>query len=137
MRPLRSCLAAPETAGTFRGVLLRAQAFLLALLSLAGCGAASPPNAPTLQLPFTSSPEAPVFFNQAQGVIVGTTGYFAFGALNAGTESLAVQTVTYAGDPAMALEAFDQSLPAMLSFNQEFLSRWFVRRLPWPITPAR
>ncbi len=114
-------MATQQTAGTFLGVQLRAQAFVLVLLSLAGCGAASPPDAPTLQLPFTSSPEAPVFFNEAQGVTVGTTGYFAFGALNAGTESLAVQTVVYGGDPAMALEAFAQPLPASLSFNQEFL----------------
>ena len=119
--PFRTRLAARETAGTLLGVQLRARAFALVLLGLAGCGAASPPDAPTLQLPFTSSPEAPVLFNGAQGVIVGTTGSFGFGALNAGTQSLTLQTVIYAGDPAMSLQPFAQAPPATLSFNQEFL----------------
>ena len=93
----------------------------LALFGLAGCGAASPPSTPTLQLPFNSSASAPVPFNGAQGVLVGSTGYFAFGLLNGGTASLTVQSVTYAGDPAMALQPFSESLPATLSFNQEFV----------------
>ncbi len=91
------------------------------LLGLAGCGATSPPDAPTLQLPFTSSATSPVLFNEEQGVVVGTTGYFAFGVLNGGTQTLTVQEVSYAGDPAMSLQPYAQPLPASLSFNQEFI----------------
>jgi hypothetical protein len=86
-----------------------------------GCGADSPPNAPTLQLPFTSSAASPVLFNDVQGVPVGAPGYYAFGVLNAGTQSLTVQSVTYAGDPAMALQPLPQPLPATLAFNGEFI----------------
>ncbi|MGO8971440.1 MAG: hypothetical protein ACLQDQ_17935 [Myxococcaceae bacterium] len=91
------------------------------LFALAGCGASSPPDAPTLQLPFTSSATSPVLFNDEQGVLVGTTGSFGFGLLNAGTQTLTVQAVTYAGDPAMALQPYTQPLPASLAFNQEFV----------------
>lgn len=94
---------------------------MLCWLGLAGCGTASPPDAPTLQLPFTSSASAPVLFNDVQGVQVGTTGSFAFGLLNGGTQNLIVQSVTYAGNLAMSLQPFAQPLPASLSFNGEFV----------------
>jgi len=97
------------------------RALTLVLFGLAGCGATSPPDAPTLQLPFTSSPTSPVLFNEEQGVLVGTTGAFAFGLLNAGTQTLTVQGVSYDGDPAMSLQPYTQPLPASLSFNQEFV----------------
>lgn len=76
---------------------------------------------PTLQLPFTSTVDSPVLFNATQGVVVGTTGGFAFGALNAGTDSLVVQTVSYVGDPAMALLPADPALPETLAFNDEMI----------------
>gem|GEM_PF-4506135 len=91
------------------------------LFALCGCGADSPPDAPTLRLPFTSSAASPVLFNDVQGVPVGTAGYYAFGVLNAGTQSLTVQSVTYAGDAAMALQPFSQPLPVTLAFNGEFI----------------
>jgi hypothetical protein len=94
---------------------------VLCWLSLVGCGTDSPPDAPTLQLPFTSSPQAPVLFNSVQGVEVGTTGNFAFGVLNAGTANLIIQEVSYAGDPAMMLLPFAQPLPVTLAFNSEFV----------------
>jgi hypothetical protein len=56
-----------------------------------------------------------------QGVQVGTTGYFAFGMLNAGTQDLTIQDVTYSGDAAMGLQAFQESLPATLAFNAEYV----------------
>ena len=91
----------------------------MCVLGVAGCGTDSPPDAPTLQLPFTSSATSPVLFNGVQGVPVGTTGYFAFGLMNAGTNDLVVQEVTYSGDPAMALQALTVALPATLAFNGE------------------
>jgi hypothetical protein len=94
---------------------------LCLVLGLYGCGADSPPDAPTLQLPFASSAAEPVLFNDAQGVPAGTQGFYAFGLLNAGTQSLTVQSVTYTGDPAMALQPFPQPLPATLAFNEEFV----------------
>jgi uncharacterized membrane protein len=94
---------------------------LLSCLGLVGCGTDAPPSAPTLQLPFTSSAASPVLFNNVQGVVVGTTGGFAFGALNAGTQSLVVQTVTYDGDEAMSLEPFVPPLPVTLTFNDELI----------------
>lgn len=93
----------------------------LCALSLAGCGTDSPAAAPTLQLPFTSSATSPVLFNSVEGVQVGATGYFAFGLLNAGTDDLIVAEVTYAGNGAMALQAFAQPLPATLPFNGELV----------------
>ena len=60
-------------------------------------------------------------FNGAEGVPVGTTGYFAFGLLNAGTNNLIVQQPTYSGDPAMALQPPTQALPATLAFNGELV----------------
>jgi hypothetical protein len=62
-----------------------------------------------------------VLFNSVEGVQVGTIGYFAFGLLNAGTNSLLVQEVSYSGDPAMALQALTQPLPTTLAFNGEFV----------------
>lgn len=94
---------------------------VLSCLGLGGCAAEAPPSDPTLQLPFTSSAASPVLFNNVQGVVVGTTGGFAFGALNAGTQSLVVQTVTYDGDPAMTLEPFVPPLPVTLAFNDELI----------------
>jgi hypothetical protein len=93
----------------------------LCWLSLAGCGTDSPPAAPTLQLPFTSSASAPVLFNNVQGVLVGTTGNFAFGVLNGGTQDLVIQSVSYAGNVVMALQPFAQPVPASLAFNEEFV----------------
>jgi hypothetical protein len=93
----------------------------LCVLGVTGCGTDSPPDAPTLQLPFTSSATSPVLFNGDEGVPVGTTGYFAFGLLNAGTNDLVVQEVTYSGDPAMALQVLTEALPATLAFNGEFV----------------
>jgi hypothetical protein len=90
-------------------------------LSLAGCGTDSPPAAPTLQLPFASSAASPVLFNSVEGVLVGTTGYYAFGLLNAGTSDLVVQNITYAGNAAMALQGLVQPLPVTLSFNGELV----------------
>jgi hypothetical protein len=51
---------------------------------------------------------------------VGSTGEFAFGVLNAGTQNLTVEDVNYSGDPAMSLQLV-QMPPATLGFNQEFL----------------
>jgi hypothetical protein len=62
-----------------------------------------------------------VLFNSVQGVTVGTTGSFGFGALNAGTQDLIIQNVAYSGDPAMSLQPFAQPFPATLSFNNEFV----------------
>ena len=93
----------------------------MCVLSVAGCGTDSPPDAPTLQLPFTSSATSPVLFNGVEGVPVGTTGYYAFGLLNAGTNDLVVQQVTYSGDTAMALQALTVALPATLAFNGELV----------------
>jgi hypothetical protein len=62
-----------------------------------------------------------VLFNGVEGVPVGTTGYYAFGLLNAGTNDLIVQQVTYSGDPAMALQALTLPLPATLAFNGELV----------------
>lgn len=94
---------------------------VLCVLCAAACGTDSPPAAPTLQLPFTSSAASPVLFNGTQGVPVATTGYFAFGLLNAGTNNLVVQQVSYSGDPAMALQALTLALPATLDFNGELV----------------
>ncbi len=88
---------------------------------LAACGTDAPPIGPTLQLPFTSSPTAPVLFNAIEGVTVGTTGSYGFGALNAGSQSLVLQSVVYTGSPQMALQPFAQPLPATLSFDDEFI----------------
>lgn len=93
----------------------------LCALSLAGCGTDAPPAAPTLQLPFTSSAASPVLFNGVEGVLVGTTGSYAFGMLNAGTDDLVVQNVAYTGDPAMALQGLVHPLPVTLSFNGELV----------------
>ncbi len=60
-------------------------------------------------------------FNSVEGVPVGTTGYYAFGLLNAGTNDLIIQQVNYSGDPAMALQAATQPLPATLAFNGELV----------------
>jgi hypothetical protein len=109
----------PGTAGTVRRVK-RALA-VVCWLTLAGCGTDAPPAVPTLQLPFSSTADSPVLFNNIQGVIVGTTEGFAFGALNAGTQSLVVQSVSYAGDPAMALLPADPPLPETLAFNDEMI----------------
>jgi hypothetical protein len=99
---------------------MRTPAFrLLCPLCLLGCGAGAPPQAPTLQLPFTSTAAAPVPFNGTDGVVLGTTGNWGFGALNGGTASLTVQSVTYSGDAAMALGALSEALPATLPFNGE------------------
>jgi hypothetical protein len=62
-----------------------------------------------------------VLFNGVEGVAVGTTGFFAFGVLNAGNEDLVIQDAGYSGDPAMALGAFAEPLPATLAFNGEFV----------------
>lgn len=62
-----------------------------------------------------------MLFNNVDGVAVGTTGSFAFGALNAGTQSLIIQDVAYTGDPAMSLQPLAQRPPATLSFNDEFV----------------
>jgi hypothetical protein len=98
------------------------RAFALAsVLNLAACGTDSPPAAPTLQLPFTSSASSPVLFNNLQGVAVGTTGYFAFGALNAGTQPLIIEGVSYSGDPVMSPQPFAQPFPVTLAFNDEFV----------------
>jgi hypothetical protein len=94
---------------------------LLCALSLAGCGTDSPPAAPTLQLPFTSSATSPVLFNSVEGVQVGTTGYYAFGMLNSGTADLVIQGVAYAGNAAMALQALQNPLPVTLPFNGELV----------------
>lgn len=90
-------------------------------LAVAGCGTDAPPAVPTLQLPFTSSAASPVLFNNVEGVSIGTTGSFGFGALNAGTQSLTVQDVTYNGDLEMELQPFAAPLPATLSFDDEFI----------------
>lgn len=90
-------------------------------LALAACGTDTPPSVPTLQLPFSSSAASPVLFNNVEGVPVGTTGGYGFGVLNGGTQSLLLQTVTYAGDSAMSLQPFAQPLPATLPFNDEFI----------------
>jgi hypothetical protein len=103
-------------------VQLRASGLtLVCVLGLAGCGTDSPPDSPTLQLPFTSSAASPVLFNGTQGVEVGTTGYFAFGVSNAGNQALTLQDAGYAGDPAMALAVLTEALPATLAFNDEFV----------------
>jgi hypothetical protein len=60
-------------------------------------------------------------FNGTEGVPVATTGYYAFGLLNAGTENLVIQQVFYTGDPAMALQALTLPLPATLDFNGELV----------------
>jgi hypothetical protein len=106
-----------------RGVHLAARALsVLFCLGLSACGTDSPPDAPTLQLPFaSSSTDSPILFNSVEGVAVGTTGQYAFGLLNAGTANLVVQEVTYAGDAAMSLLPFAQPLPATLPFNGEFV----------------
>lgn len=62
-----------------------------------------------------------MLFNSVDGVAVGTTGSFAFGALNAGTQNLIIQNVTYSGDPAMSRQPLAQPIPATLSFNSEFV----------------
>jgi hypothetical protein len=90
-------------------------------LAVAGCGTDAPPATPTLQLPFTSSSASPVLFNNVEGVPVGTTGSFGFGALNGGTQSLILQEVSYDGDPEMALQPFASPLPATLAFDDEFI----------------
>src|SRR5450631_1564757 len=109
-------------AGTVPCVQLspRSLAVFCAALGLTGC-TDSPPAAPTLQLPFASSAASPVLFNGVEGVQVGTTGHFAFGLLNAGTEDLVIQDAGYTGDPAMALGSLVQPLPSTLAFNGEFV----------------
>lgn len=62
-----------------------------------------------------------MLFNSVDGVAFGTTGSFAFGALNAGTQNLIIQNVSYSGDPAMSLQPFAQPFPATLAFNSEFV----------------
>ena len=94
---------------------------LLCALSFVGCGTDSPPDAPTLQLPFSSSVSSPVLFNGAQGVELGTTGNFGFGVLNAGNQALIIQSVSYTGDSAMSLQPPTQPLPVTLSFNGELV----------------
>ena len=94
---------------------------VLCVLGLAGCLADSPPNSPTLQLPFTSSASSPVAFNGVDGVEVGTTGYFSFGVLNAGNQPLLLQDAGYSGDPAMTLELVIDAFPTTLAFNDEFV----------------
>jgi len=94
---------------------------VLCWLYLVGCGTDSPPEAPTLQLPFTSNVDSRVLVNNIQGVSVGTSVGFAFGALNAGNQSLVVQTVTYVGDTEMVLQAFGPPPVATLSFNDELI----------------
>jgi hypothetical protein len=89
-------------------------------LGLGGC-TDSPPAAPTLQLPFSSSVTSPVLFNGVEGVEAGTTGRFAFGVLNAGTEDLVISDAGYIGDPAMALAPLAQPIPSTLAFNDEFV----------------
>jgi hypothetical protein len=93
---------------------------VLCALGLTGCTDA-PPDSPTLQLPFTSSAASPVLFNGVEGVEAGTIGHFAFGMLNAGNQALVIQDAGYSGDPAMALTAFAEPLPATLAFNDEFV----------------
>jgi hypothetical protein len=92
---------------------------LLCSLALFGCGTESPVDLPTLQLPFSSSSAAPVSINGVQGVAVGSRTAFAFQVLNVGNQALVVQSVSYQGDPEIALDPAQlASLPATVAFNR-------------------
>jgi len=92
---------------------------LLGMVALLGCGTASPVDPPTLQLPFTSSPTAPVPINGSAGVKVGSEGYLAIGLLNVGNQPLVVQSVAYQGDPEITLDpGLGAALPATVEFNE-------------------
>jgi hypothetical protein len=89
-------------------------------LVIAGCGTDSAPAEPTARLAISTTQTTPLLFNNGQGVPVGAPGLVGFGLMNGGTGALIVETVTYAGDPAITGSP-RSALPATLAFNEELV----------------